>query len=91
MEYERRIKIQGRPALEEARTFLSLVECYKIIHGLNAIDQSNCFEITYIYYNLRRPYSITLKIASTRIDFFKIFILFTRFLRTKYFTEKNIL
>ena len=38
--YEERLKILQWPTLEKRRDYLSLVECYKTIHGLNGLDPS---------------------------------------------------
>ena len=37
MEYEERIKILNWPTLEKRRHFISLIECYKIVFGLNSL------------------------------------------------------
>ena len=45
MEYEERIKILNWPTLEKRRHFISLIECYKQILGLNSLKFSNFFEL----------------------------------------------
>ena len=75
--YEDRIKLLCWPTLEERRTFLSLVECYKTIHRLNGLDPTNYFDFPNTNYNLRRNHSLTLTIPSARIDIFK-YSFFTR-------------
>ena len=75
--YEDRIKLLCWPTLEERRTFLSLVECYKTIHRLNGLDPTNYFDFPNINYNLRRNHSLALTIPFARIDILK-YSFFTR-------------
>ena len=83
MKYEDRIKLLCWPTLEERRTFLSLVECYKIIHRLNGFYPTNYFDFPNINYNLRKNYSLALIIPSSRIDIFK-YSFFTRVVKDNY-------
>ena len=45
MEYEERIKILNWPTLEKRRQFISLIECYKIVFGLDSLKFSDVFEL----------------------------------------------
>ena len=45
MEYEERNKILNWPTLEKRRHFISLIECYKIVFGLNSLKFSDFFEL----------------------------------------------
>ena len=46
MEYEDRLRKLKWPTLETRRLFLSLVECYKIVFGMNKLNFDDLFEIT---------------------------------------------
>ena len=46
MEYEDRLRKLKWPALETRRLFLSLVECYKIVFGMNKLNFDDLFELT---------------------------------------------
>ena len=45
MEYEDRLKILKWPTLEKRRHYISLVECYKTVFGLNGLNFSDFFEL----------------------------------------------
>ena len=45
MEYEDRLKILKWPTLEKRRHYISLVECYKNVFGLNGLNFSDFFEL----------------------------------------------
>ena len=46
MEYEDRLRKLKWPTLETRRLFLSLVECYKIVFGMNKLNFDHLFEFT---------------------------------------------
>ena len=46
MEYEDRLRKLKWPTLETRRLFLSLVECYKIVFGINKLNFDDLFELT---------------------------------------------
>ena len=46
MEYEDRLRKLKWPTLETRRLFLSLVECYKIVFGMNKLNFDDLFEFT---------------------------------------------
>ena len=46
MEYEDRLRKLKWPRLETRRLFLSLVECYKIVFGMNKLNFDDLFEFT---------------------------------------------
>ena len=46
MEYEDRLRKLKWPTLETRRLFLSLVECYKIVFGMNKLNFDDLFELT---------------------------------------------
>ena len=46
MEYEDRLSKLMWPTLETRRLFLSLVECYKIVFGINKLNFDDLFELT---------------------------------------------
>ena len=45
MEYEDRLKILKWPTLEKRRHYISLVECYKTVFGLNGLNFSDVFDL----------------------------------------------
>ena len=45
MEYQERNKILNWPTFEKRRHFISLIECYKIVFGLNSLKFSDFFEL----------------------------------------------
>ena len=65
MEYEDRLRKLKWPTLETRRLFLSLVECYKIVFGMNKLNFDDLFEPT--RYNSTRsnhpPYKLYVKPA----------------------------
>ena len=46
MEYEDRLRKLKWPTLETRRLFLSLVECYKIVFGMNKLNFDDLFGFT---------------------------------------------
>ena len=42
--YEERLTMLGWSSLQSTRSYLSLLECYKTIHGLNRLECDNYFE-----------------------------------------------
>ena len=46
MENEDRLRKLKWPTLETRRLFLSLVECYKIVFGINKLNFDDLFELT---------------------------------------------
>ena len=46
MKYEDRLRKLKWPTLETRRLFLSLVECYKIVFGMNKLNFDDLFELT---------------------------------------------
>ena len=46
MEYEDRLRKLKWPTLETRRLFLSLVECYKIVFGMNKLNFDDLLEFT---------------------------------------------
>ena len=46
MEYEDRLRKLKRPTLQTRRLYLSLVECYKIVFGINKLNFDDLFEFT---------------------------------------------
>ena len=64
MENEDRLKKLKWPTLETSRFFLSLVECYKIVFGINKLNFEGLFEFN--KYNSTRanhPYKLYVKPA----------------------------
>ena len=45
MEYEDRLSKLKWPTLETRRLFLSLVECYKIVFGMNKLNFDDLFDL----------------------------------------------
>ena len=70
MEYEERIKILNMPTLEKRRHFISLIECYKIIFGLNNLKLSDFFELT-LDKRTRANHSFKLGVKNARVNRYK--------------------
>jgi len=54
MTYEECLKRLNWPTLESCRLYLSLLECYKIVLGLNNLKFNDFFELTITKYNSAR-------------------------------------
>ena len=64
MEYEDRLRKLKWPTLETRRLFLSLVECYKIVFGINKLNFDDLFEFTKCNSTrANHPYKLYLKPA----------------------------
>ena len=70
MSYEDRCKILKWNTLEKRREFLSLVECYKTVFGLNGISFEEVFEYKQ-YRATRTNHTYTLYPKRPRINCFK--------------------
>ena len=67
--YEEHLKILQWPTSEKRRDYLSLVECFKTIHGLNDLDTSMYF--TFVRSNHRyKVKSVMAKLNSYKYSFF---------------------
>ena len=53
MEYEDRLRKLKWPTLETRRLLLSVVECYKIVFGINKLNFDDLFEFTKVQFNPR--------------------------------------
>ena len=69
--YEERLKILQWPTLEKRRDYLSLVECYKTIHGLNGLDPSMYFTFASDFRQLRSNHRYKLKSVMAKLNSYK--------------------
>ena len=70
MEYVERIKILNWPTLEKRRHFISLIECFKIVFGLNSLNFSNFFELS-LDKRTRANHSFKLGVKNARVNHHK--------------------
>ena len=67
--YEERLAMLGWSSLQSRRTYLSLLECYKTIHGLNGLNCNGYFEFN-CYRKTRSNHSFKLKWPLARVNCF---------------------
>ena len=70
MEYEECVKILNWPTLEKRRHFNSLLECYKIVFGVNNLKFSDFFELT-LDKRTRANHSFKLQVKNARVNPYK--------------------
>ena len=78
MEYEERIKILNWPTLEKRRHFISLIECKKIVFGLNSQKFSDFFELAPWDKRTRANLSFKSGVKNARVNPYK----YSFFIRT---------
>ena len=66
--YEERLNILQWPTLEKKRDYLSLVEFYKTIHGLNGLDPSMYLTFASDFRQLRSNYPYKLKLVMAKLN-----------------------
>ena len=59
------------PTLEKRRDYVSLVECYKTIHGLNGLDPSMYFTFASDFRQLRSNHPHKLKSVMAKLNSYK--------------------
>ena len=75
MSYEERCEILDWPTLAIRRDYLSLIECYKIVFGLNHLDFDNYFSFSkYKSTRANHPYKLYLNAAKVNSYKFSFFI-----------------
>ena len=67
MEYEECLNILNWPTLEKHRHFISLVECYKTVFGLNGLNFSDFFELALDNWT-RAYHSFKLFVKSAKVN-----------------------
>ena len=72
--YEERLAMLGWTSLQSRRSYLSLLECYKTICGLNSLNCSDYFEFN-CYGKTRSNHSIKLRQPLARANCFFALIL----------------
>ena len=70
MEYKERLKILNWSTLQKRRHFISLVECYKTVFGLNGLNFSDFFELASDN-QTRTNHSFKLFVKSAKINPYK--------------------
>ena len=71
MSYEERLKILQWPTLEKRRELLSLIECYKTVHGINGLEPSKYFTFASDYRQLRSNHCYKLKTVLAKLNSYK--------------------
>ena len=66
---EERLAMLGWSSLQSRRSYLSLLECYKTIHGLNGLTCNDYFEFNY-YGKTRSNHSFKLRQVLARVNCF---------------------
>ena len=64
-----RLAMLGRSSLQSRRSYLSLLECCKTIHGLNGLTCNDCFEFN-CYGKTKSNHSFKLRQPSARVNCF---------------------
>ena len=70
MEYQERNKILNWPTFEKRRHFISLIESYKIVFGLNSLKFSDFFELV-LDKRTRANHTFKLSVKNARVNSYK--------------------